>query len=35
VEHGVREAMDRSKRETPPVEKLLSGEQEARTCVTK
>src|ERR1051325_10267692 len=30
VEHGFREALDRSRREAPPVEKLLSGEQEAR-----
>jgi hypothetical protein len=30
VEHGFREALDRSRRKGPPVEKLLNGEQEAR-----
>ena len=30
VEHGFREALDRSRRKMPPVEKLLNGEQEAR-----
>ena len=30
VEHGFREAVDRSRRKGPPVEKLLNGEQEAR-----
>jgi hypothetical protein len=29
VEHGFREALDGRKRQTPPVEKLLNGEQEA------
>ncbi len=35
VERGFGEALDRSKRETPPVEKLLSGEQEARIIATR
>jgi hypothetical protein len=35
VEHGFREALDRSKRKTPPVEKLLDGEQEARIIATR
>ncbi|MFI5457671.1 MAG: helix-turn-helix domain-containing protein [Isosphaerales bacterium] len=35
VEHGFREALDRSRRDTPPVEKLLSGEQEARIIATR
>src|SRR4051794_17829761 len=35
VEHGLREAMDRGRREAPPVEKLLSGEQEARIIATR
>jgi hypothetical protein len=35
VEHGFREALDGSKRETPPVEKLLSGEQEAQIIATR
>lgn len=32
---GFREALDGRKRETPPVEKLLSGEQEARIIATR
>ena len=35
VERGFREAVDRSERRTPPVEKLLSGEQEARIIATR
>jgi hypothetical protein len=35
VESGFREALDRSKRKTPPVEKLLDGEQEARIIATR
>lgn len=35
VESGLREALDRSKRKTPPVEKLLDGEQEARIIATR
>ena len=35
VERGFREALDGVKRETPPVEKLLSGEQEARIIATR
>jgi Homeodomain-like domain len=35
VERGFREALDRSERRTPPVEKLLSGEQEARIIATR
>jgi hypothetical protein len=35
VECGFREALDGRKRETPPVEKLLSGEQEARIIATR
>jgi hypothetical protein len=35
VEQGFREALDRSERRTPPVEKLLSGEQEARIIATR
>src|SRR6516164_5961432 len=35
VERGFREALDGHKRETPPVEKLLSGEQEARIIATR
>jgi hypothetical protein len=34
VERGFGEALDRSQRETPPVEKLLSGEPEARIIAT-
>jgi hypothetical protein len=32
---GFRETLDGGKRETPPVEKLLSGEQEARIIATR
>ena len=35
VECGFREALDGVKRESPPVEKLLSGEQEARIIATR
>jgi len=35
VERGFREALDGRKRQTPPVEKLLSGEQEARIIATR
>src|SRR5829696_1590994 len=35
VEHGFREALDRGRRQTPPVEKLLDGEQEARIIATR
>jgi Homeodomain-like domain len=35
VERGSREALDRSERRAPPVEKLLSGEQEARIIATR
>jgi hypothetical protein len=35
VEQGFREALDRSERRIPPVEKLLSGEQEARIIATR
>jgi Homeodomain-like domain len=35
VEQGFREALDRSKRQVPPVEKLLSGEQEAQVIATR
>jgi Homeodomain-like domain len=35
VEQGFREALDRSERRTPPVEKLLSGDQEARIIATR
>jgi homeodomain-containing protein len=35
VEQGFRAALDRSERRTPPVEKLLSGEQEARIIATR
>jgi transposase len=35
VEQGFPEALDRSQRRTPPVEKLLSGEQEARIIATR
>jgi homeodomain-containing protein len=35
VECGFREALDGRKRATPPVEKLLSGEQEARIIATR
>jgi hypothetical protein len=35
VEYGFREALERSKRKTPPVEKLLDGDQEARIIATR
>jgi len=35
VERGFREALDGGKREAPPVEKLLSGEQEAQIIATR
>ena len=35
VEYGFREALDRSRRKTPPVEKLLDGDQEARIIATQ
>jgi hypothetical protein len=35
VERGFRETLEGLKRETPPVEKLLSGEQEARIIATR
>src|SRR5262249_20890581 len=35
VECGFREALDGAKRELPPVEKLLCGEQEARIIATR
>ena len=35
VVRGFREALDGLKRETPPVEKLLDGEQEARIIATR
>src|SRR6478609_3458076 len=35
VERGFREALDRSRRKTPPVEKLLDGDQEARIIATR
>jgi hypothetical protein len=35
VESGFRETLDGVKRESPPVEKLLSGEQEARIIATR
>lgn len=35
VERGFREALDGLKGEAPPVEKLLSGEQEARIIATR
>jgi hypothetical protein len=35
VERGFREALDGRQRRTPPVEKLLSGEQEARIIATR
>ena len=34
-ERGFRETLDGGKRKTPPVEKLLSGEQEARIIATR
>jgi Homeodomain-like domain len=35
VEPGFGEALDRSERRTPPVERLLNGEQEARIIATR
>lgn len=35
VEHGFREALDRKRRQAPPVGKLLDGEQEARIIATR
>ena len=35
VEHGFLEALDGGRREAPPVEKLLSGDQEARIIATR
>jgi len=35
VEQGFREALDRKRRQAPPVEKLLDGEQEARIIATR
>jgi homeodomain-containing protein len=35
VESGFRETLDSVKRESPPVEKLLDGEQEARIIATR
>src|SRR5215470_2651748 len=35
VERGFREALDGAKRESPPVEKRLDGEQEARVIATR
>jgi Homeodomain-like domain len=35
VERGFRETLDGLKRQAPPVEKLLSGEQEARIIATR
>jgi transposase len=35
VEQGFREALDRTQRRRPPVEKLLSGEQEAQIIATR
>ena len=35
VERGFRETLDGVKRESPPVEKLLGGEQEARIIATR
>src|SRR3954471_16399211 len=35
VERGFRETLDGGKRQAPPVEKLLSGEQEARIIATR
>jgi transposase len=35
VERGFREALDRRRREAPPVEKRLDGEQEARIIATR
>ena len=35
VEYGFRETLDGSKRQMPPVEKLLNGEQEAKIIATR
>ena len=35
VEHGFRETLDGAKREKPPTEKLLNGEQEARVIALR
>ncbi len=35
VERGFREALDGGKREAPPVEKMLGGDQEARIIATR
>jgi hypothetical protein len=35
VERGFREALDGRQRQSPPVEKLLSGDQEARIIATR
>ena len=35
VERGFRDTLDGARRELPPVEKLLSGEQEARIIATR
>ena len=35
VERGFRETLDGKKRQTPPTEKLLDGEQEARLIATR
>jgi hypothetical protein len=35
VECGFRDTLDGARRELPPVEKLLSGEQEARIIATR
>ena len=35
VERGFRETLDGAKRERPPIEKLLNGEQEARIIATR
>lgn len=35
VERGFQETLERTPRETPPVEKLLDGEQEARIIATR
>ncbi len=35
VERGFRETLDGKKRKTPPIEKLLDGEQEAKVIATR
>jgi Homeodomain-like domain len=35
VEHGFRQALDGKRREKPPTEKLLNGEQEAKIIATR